>query len=64
METQSLTIITTVMVLDSIVVLAVSLVQKFTGSVAEEHFGEENSDNRGRYDKKLVLLLVYPTGFH
>lgn len=36
------------MALDSIVVLAVSLIQKFTGSVAEEHFGEENAGNQER----------------
>ena len=45
------TVVTIAMALDSVVVLAVSLVQKFTGSVAEEHFAEENSVNQGRYDQ-------------
>ena len=47
MEAQS--IATRAMALDSILVLVVSLVQKFTGSIAEEHFAEENSVNQERY---------------
>ena len=53
-----------IVTVDSIVVLVVSLVQKFTGSVTEDYFGEENSVNQGRYDKLQLLLFVYPAGFY